>query len=146
MKILLQKVNQAKVTVNNQTIGQIETGLLLLVGLAKSDDESNFDRAIKKILSLRLWANSEGQMFDQSVQDVNGGVLVVSQFTLLANCRRGLRPDFSAAMESARAKKLYNNFIDRWRSVWPLVQTGGFGDYMHVELINDGPITLWLEF
>lgn len=146
MKILLQKVKKASVEVDTKVVSQIDRGLLLLVGFGKQDDNSSFDKAIDKLLSLRLWPDQDGKMFSASVREIDGSVLLVSQFTLLANCKKGLRPDFSQAMQSAEAEKLYNDFVNRFREKWSRVETGVFGGYMQVELVNDGPVTLLLDF
>lgn len=146
MKIVLQRVSQASVTVNNEIIGEIGRGLLLLVGFSAQDTSNNFDACIEKILNLRIFQNAE-KHFDLSLRDINGEVLAVSQFTLLAETAKGRRPDFFKAMPPDPAKSMYDDFIKRLKSAGiKNVQTGEFGADMKVSLINDGPVTLLLDF
>ena len=143
MKALLQRVKRSWVKVDGQEIASIETGLNILLGVMDQDSEVDIDKLIKKIVNLRIFPNAEGR-FDRSIKDIEGEALVVSQFTLAANCKRGNRPDFSAAMEPKRAKELYELFVNRLQEHIP-VQTGQFGAMMEVGIINDGPVTIILD-
>ena len=144
MKSLLQRVSRATVTVNAQTVGEIEHGLLVFLGLDRDDDRAGADRMVDKLLAYRVFADSEGRM-NASVVDVHGGVLLVSQFTLSADTRKGLRPGFSSAMPPREAEQLYDYTLAELRRHHPLVASGVFGADMQVSLINDGPVTFLLN-
>lgn len=145
MKSVIQRVTQASVTVDNQVIGQIGRGILVLFGVEKSDDESQLDYHIGKLLRLRIFADENGKM-NRSIQDIGGELLIVSQFTLAGDCRKGNRPGFDNAMPPAEAEQMYNRFVDRLRLESGLtVETGAFGAMMQVSLVNDGPVTFLLE-
>ena len=145
MKVVLQRVLQAEVRVDGAVSGEIGPGLLLLVGLGKDDDEKKLAPLAAKLCNMRVFED-EGGRFDKSVLDVQGGVLLVSQFTLLADTKKGRRPDFFNAMEPARASALFDRFVEEFRAlgVSP-VATGVFGAHMKVSLVNDGPVTIVLE-
>lgn len=144
MKIILQRVNHAKVTVNNSIIGQINKGLLLFIGISKEFSEEKLDPMVEKILKLRLWeSNQKG--FDLSIQDIQGEILIVSQFTLHADCNKGNKPCFNKSAQYEIAQKIYNQFINKIKQSGLKTQTGQFGAMMKVELENDGPVTLILE-
>lgn len=146
MRIVLQRVSQASVTVDNSVVGQIGPGVVLLVGLAKSDSIDSIERSIEKIVTLRIFSD-EGGRFQHSLIDVAGQALLISQFTLLADTSKGRRPDFFAAMEPIAAKQLYEKYLECFRVRLPgKVETGIFGASMHVSLINDGPVSLVLDF
>jgi D-tyrosyl-tRNA(Tyr) deacylase len=144
MKSLLQRVSRATVTVNAETVGEIEHGLLVFLGLDRDDDRAGADRMVDKLLAYRVFADSEGRM-NASVVDVHGGVLLVSQFTLSADTRTGLRPGFSSAMPPREAEQLYDYTLAQLRRHHPLVASGVFGADMQVSLVNDGPVTFLLN-
>ena len=141
MKIVLQRVVEARVKVNKKVVGEIGNGIVLLVGFAKDDQDSDFDWYIKKTLNLRIFPDQYGKM-NKSIFDIEGEVLIVSQFTLLGNCKKGRRPSYDKAASSEQAKKLYEIFIKKYKKAYKKVQTGEFQAKMQVELINDGPVTL----
>ena len=144
MKSLLQRVSRATVTVNAEIVGEIEHGLLVFLGLDRGDDRASADRMVDKLLAYRVFADSEGRM-NASVVDVHGGVLLVSQFTLSADTRKGLRPGFSSAMPPREAEQLYDYTLAQLRRHHPLVASGVFGADMQVSLVNDGPVTFLLN-
>lgn len=144
MKVLLQRVSGAKVTVANETVGEIERGLLLFIGIEKHDTPSTLIRMADKVLGYRVFADDEQRM-NRNVQDVGGGLLVVSQFTLAADTAKGLRPGFSKAAAPDSARALYEQFVHELRSRYPPIATGVFAADMQVSLINDGPVTFLLE-
>ena len=144
MKALLQRVSQASVTVEGQVTGEIGRGLLVLLCAEPQDDEAVADRLLAKILKLRIFADEAGKM-NRSVQDVQGGLLLVSQFTLAADCSGGNRPSFTAAAPAAHGQALFDYSVQRARALHAQVATGIFGADMQVALVNDGPVTIWLE-
>jgi D-tyrosyl-tRNA(Tyr) deacylase len=144
MKALIQRVSSASVSVNAECIGHIDRGLLVLLGVEKNDGETQLARLCEKLLAYRVFADADGKM-NLSVRDIQGQLLVVSQFTLAADTNKGLRPSFSSAAEPARAKQLYEQLIEKLRSENMHVETGQFAADMQVELINDGPVTFLLE-
>jgi D-aminoacyl-tRNA deacylase len=144
MKALLQRVSRASVTVNEECVAEIEQGLLVLLGLDRGDDRAGAERMVDKLLGYRLFADGQGRM-NCSVVDVHGGVLLVSQFTLSADTRQGLRPGFSSAMPPAEAAPLYDYFLSRLQHCHPRVASGVFGAEMQVSLVNEGPVTFLLE-
>ncbi len=144
MKALLQRVSRASVTVDARCVGEIGPGLLVLLGLDKADDRLAADRMVDKLLAYRVFADAEGRM-NRSVADTGGGVLLVSQFTLSADTRKGLRPSFSRALPPAEAARLYDYFLAQLRQCHPHVAAGVFGADMQVSLVNDGPVTFLLE-
>lgn len=130
---------------DGQVIGRIGAGVLVLFGVEKGDDEAKLDYHVGKLLKLRLFADEAGKM-NRSVQDIGGGLLLVSQFTLAGDCRKGTRPSFDGAMPPAEAELLYNRYVARLRAESGLtVETGAFGAMMQVALVNDGPVTFLLE-
>jgi D-tyrosyl-tRNA(Tyr) deacylase len=145
MRIVLQRVKEASVTVAGEKISAIGPGLLLLVGVAQGDGAPEADWLAEKVAGLRIMADDEGKM-NRSVRDVGGAVLAVSQFTLLADTRKGKRPSFVGAAPPEEATRLFDNFCERLRAtgVDP-VETGRFGAMMDVSLVNDGPVTILLE-
>lgn len=145
MRILLQRVTSASVVVENQTIGSIERGYLLLVGVGKGDTQAAVDKLAKKIVNLRLFPNDAGK-FDRSLLDIGGGALVVSQFTLFGDARKGNRPSFIDAAPPELASPLCDVFAQALKVLGvPRVESGRFGADMQVSLCNDGPVTLWLD-
>lgn len=144
MRALIQRVKQAKVEVNGKVIGQIEQGLLVLVGLAKTDTPQTAEKMLTKILAYRLFGDDNGRM-NLNIGQVNGGLLLVSQFTLMAETRKGLRPDFGPAMPPDAARELFSQLVAHAKQSYPNVQTGTFGADMQVSLQNDGPVTFMLD-
>ena len=145
MRVLIQRVSKATVTVNNEVTGQILYGLLLLAGFEETDDQSDIDWCAKKTANMRIFADDHGLM-NQSVIDLNGDVLAVSQFTLHASTKKGNRPSFIKAAKPEKAKALYESFLQSLDSLIPgKVESGIFGADMKVELLNDGPVTIWLD-
>lgn len=141
---LLQRVSRADVVVAGETVGQIGQGLLVLVAVERGDTEAQADRLLERLLGYRVFADDEGRM-NRSLQDVAGGLLLVSQFTLAADTRKGTRPGFSPAAAPQEGERLFNYLLERARITHPVVQTGVFGAHMAVSLINDGPVTFWLR-
>lgn len=144
MRAVVQRVRRASVTVEGQVVGSIGPGLLVLLGVGRDDADRDADYLAAKIRDLRLFADADGRM-NRSVAEVGGAVLVVSQFTLFGDCRRGRRPSYGAAAPPDRARKLYEALIERLRLHEVPVQTGEFQAMMTVELANDGPVTVLLD-
>lgn len=146
MKIIIQRVSSASVTVNQEVVAQIRNGLLLLVGMGEGDVSSKFEAIIEKIINLRIFSNPSGR-FDFSLLDVKGEVILVPQFTLFADTSKGRRPEFFKAMSPAEAKSLFEDFFEQFKLSYPAkVEAGIFGADMKVALVNDGPVTIPLEF
>lgn len=143
MKFVIQKVTHASVTVEDQIIGKIGKGFLVLIGIAENDTYEIADKLIKKLLGLRIFEDENGKT-NLSLHDVNGELLLVSQFTLYADCRKGNRPSFTKAGNPKLANELYEYIIKQCREQFP-VETGSFGADMKVELLNDGPFTIILD-
>ena len=145
MRVLLQRVTSASVTVDGQIVGAIEHGLVLLVGVGHDDTGADVDALADKIVHLRIFNDAEGK-FNRSLLDVEGSALVVSQFTLYADARKGRRPSFSGAAPPQHAEPLCDQFVDRLQQLGvPHVAGGRFGAAMHVEIHNDGPVTISLD-
>lgn len=145
MKIVVQRVKRASVTVDEEVTGSIDRGLMLLVGIHESDTKKKIDWCCRKISKLRIFEDDEGKM-NRSVQDVEGGILVVSQFTLYGDTRKGTRPSFIEAAKPDVAEPLYDYMVDCFKQITDLnIQEGVFGAMMDVELINDGPVTIIVE-
>lgn len=144
MKVVIQRVQRASVTIDGQVHGAIDKGYLVLLGVAHEDDEKTADRIVKKMINLRIFADENGKT-NLSLKDVGGSLLVVSQFTLYADCSHGNRPGFTNAAKPDHANALYEYFVDKCREQVENVQTGSFGADMKVELVNDGPFTIILE-
>lgn len=144
MRALIQRVSEACVVVENSCVGKIGPGLLVFLGIEKTDTEKIADRLLRKVLNYRVFSDADGKM-NLNVQQVGGGVLIVSQFTLVADTHKGLRPSFSTAAEPLRAKSLYHYFTNQARASHNTVATGEFAADMQVQLINDGPVTFILE-
>ena len=138
---VLQRVREARVEVDGHITGQIERGLLALVCAEKGDTEAEADKLLAKMLKLRIFSDEAGKM-NLSVQDVGGGLLIVSQFTLAADTKGGNRPSFTGAAAPDEGRRLYNYFVDKARAAHPVVQTGEFAADMQVHLLNDGPVTI----
>lgn len=144
MRLLIQRVSQAKVTVGDEVTGQIENGLLVFLGITHGDSEKEVDYLIEKIVTLRVFPG-EGGEFDRPLADSGGGLLIVSQFTLYGSTNKGRRPDFTSSAPPAIAEPLYELFIKKLQERGLNVATGRFGAMMKVELTNDGPATFMLE-
>lgn len=141
---LLQRVSEARVDVDGATIGRIGPGLLVLVCAERGDTEAEAGRLLAKLLKLRIFTDAAGKM-NQSVQDVGGGLLLVSQFTLAADTRGGNRPSFTGAAAPDEGRRLYDYFVAQARAAHPVVETGRFAADMKVHLVNDGPVTIPLR-
>lgn len=141
---LLQRVKNASVTVNDQVMGAVGQGLLVLVCAEKGDSEEQCEKLAKKVLAYRIFEDENGKM-NKSVSDIGGEILIVSQFTLAADTAKGLRPSFTPAADPETGKRLYEHFIEKVRESGLKTQTGQFGANMQVALINDGPVTIWLK-
>ena len=144
MMSVIQRVKHARVEVDGRITGQIEQGLLALVCAERGDTEAEADKLLTKMLKLRIFSDEAGKM-NKSVQDVGGGLLIVSQFTLAADTKGGNRPSFTAAAAPDEGWRLYNYFVDKARAAHPVVQTGEFAADMQVHLVNDGPVTIPLR-
>jgi D-tyrosyl-tRNA(Tyr) deacylase len=146
MRAVCQRVSEARVRVDGELYGEIAQGLVVLLGVERGDDAAEAGRLAGKVGKLRIFEGDTGN-FDRSVQDVGGGALIVSQFTLITDSRRqkGTRPDFSHAAPKAEAEPVYETFCQAIRDLGIPVQTGVFGAYMTLELVNDGPVTIVLE-
>ncbi|MGT2837025.1 D-aminoacyl-tRNA deacylase [Streptococcus macacae] len=143
MKIVIQRVSKASLSINGEQRASIQQGLLLLVGIAPDDFLEDLDYAVRKIVHMRIFSDQEGKM-NLSIQDIKGEILSVSQFTLFANTKKGNRPAFTGAAKPDRARYLYDQFNQRLGQFLP-VQTGLFGADMQVSLLNDGPVTIILD-
>jgi D-tyrosyl-tRNA(Tyr) deacylase len=144
MIALIQRVSQAEVRVRTQLTGAIDRGVLAFIGVQREDTESDADRLLERLLAYRIFADGEGRM-NLDVRAIGGGVLLVSQFTLAADTRSGTRPGFSTAAAPERARQLFEYLVAQARAAHPRIATGEFGADMQVSLVNDGPVTFWLE-
>jgi D-tyrosyl-tRNA(Tyr) deacylase len=144
MRAVVQRVTRASVTVGEEVVGEINRGLVVLLGVARDDSEADADYLVSKIAALRIFDDEEGTM-NRSVKDIGGGLLVVSQFTLYGDVRRGLRPSWIGAARPEIAEPLYEYFLKQARPVVNRIEAGSFGRDMQVELVNDGPVTILLD-
>ncbi|QRF57092.1 D-aminoacyl-tRNA deacylase [Variovorax sp. UC122_21] len=144
MKAVLQRVAQARVDIAGRTVGEIGAGLLVLLCAERGDSDAAADRMLAKMLKLRIFSDEAGKM-NRSVQDIGGGLLVVSQFTLAADVSGGNRPSFTLAAPPDEGRRLYDHFVAKARAAHPVVATGEFGADMQVHLLNDGPVTIPLQ-
>jgi D-aminoacyl-tRNA deacylase len=144
MRVVIQRVSRASVQVESRVAGEIGAGVLVLLGVAEADGDAEADRLAEKVARLRIFENREGR-FDRSLLDTGGAVLVVSQFTLIADTAKGNRPSFTGAAEPEEAERLYERFCAALADLGVEVKTGSFGARMEVELVNDGPVTIVLE-
>lgn len=144
MKAVIQRVSRASVSVEGRVVGEIDHGLMILLGVTRGDTEQDLDRLLAKIVKLRIFEDENGRM-NRSVQDVEGGLLVISQFTLMANYRHGNRPDFLEAAPPAEAERLYELFLAKAAPYVTRVAHGQFGAHMDVSLCNDGPVTICMD-
>ncbi|HEY5810722.1 MAG TPA: D-aminoacyl-tRNA deacylase, partial [Povalibacter sp.] len=141
---LLQRVSSARVEIDHQAVGAISCGLLVLVGIERGDTDVQADRLVERLLTYRVFPDTQGRM-NRNLQDIAGGLLLVPQFTLAADTRKGTRPGFSPAAEPEEGKRRFEYLVERARAQHSLVQTGVFGADMQVSLTNDGPVTFWLQ-
>ena len=156
MRVVLQRVTRASVTVNGECVGAVDKGLMLLVGIDTEDTLADVDYCVRKCLHAKLWPDSKGGTGDsprgrgewrESVMDIQGGLLVISQFTLFGNIKKGTKPDFHRAMPPGKASELFATFVDTMRKSYvpERVQQGVFGGYMTIDMVNDGPVTIIVE-
>ncbi len=141
---LLQRVTQARVDIDGETVGEIDRGLLVLVGVEKEDDASRADRLLERLLGYRIFEDEQGRM-NLSLHDIDGGLLLVPQFTLTADTRKGRRPSFDPAAPPALGERLFDHLLAQARAQHGQVASGQFGADMQVHLVNDGPATFWLQ-
>ena len=144
MRAVIQRVTRASVTIDGETVGEIGNGLVVLLGIARDDTTDDADYLVPKIAALRIFDDAEGKM-NRSLKDTGGGLLIVSQFTLYGDVRRGLRPSWSDAAAPEIAEPLYDYFVESSRRLLERVETGSFRAMMQVELVNDGPVTILLD-
>lgn len=144
MRAVIQRVKRASVRVEDKFYSSISKGLLIFLGIGKNDNDNDIEYLVKKITNLRIFENESGKLH-LSVKDINGELLIVSQFTLYADCKKGNRPSFDNAETPERAKNLYEKFIENIKQTGVKVKTGIFGAKMDIELINDGPVTIFLD-
>ena len=144
MRFVIQRVTKAQVDVNGATIGKIGKGFLVLIGVSREDNRAIADKLVKKLIGLRIFEDAEGKT-NLSLADVEGSLLLVSQFTLYADCKKGNRPSFIHAGAPDEAEALYEYIIERCRENVPVVETGSFGAEMKISLVNDGPFTIILD-
>ena len=144
MRALVQRVLQASVVTGNSQVGSIDKGLLVFLGVSKGDGEEDSRYLVNKVLNLRIFADADSH-FERSALDVGAEFLIVSQFTLYADTRRGRRPDFTAAAPAQEAEQLYRRTVELFKESGLKVETGHFGEYMQVSLMNDGPVTILLD-
>ena len=144
MRILVQRVSKASVTIDQKVHSQIGPGLLIFLGIHKEDKEAHASWLAEKCTHLRLFSDTQDKM-NLSVQDIEGEILIVSQFTLYGSCKAGRRPEFTQSARGEQAETLYEYFVSEVTKQYPEVQTGVFGAYMEVELVNDGPVTFMIE-
>ncbi len=144
MIALLQRVTQASVSIDGETVGRIGRGLLVLVGVQREDDERKAERLLERLLGYRVFPDEQGRM-NRSLRDIEGGLLLVPQFTLVADTRKGTRPGFSRGAPPELGRRLFTHLVERACVVHPVVASGRFGADMQVSLVNDGPVTFWLE-
>lgn len=144
MKLVIQKVSHASVETEGASIAEIQKGFLVLVGIGKNDTKETIDQYVKKMVNLRIFTDENGKT-NLSLKDVNGEILLVSQFTLYANCKKGNRPSFFDTGEPEKAQQLYEYMVEKVKEFVPVVQTGKFGALMKVSLINEGPFTILLD-
>lgn len=144
MKAFIQRVSEAKVEVRERVFSQIGKGLLVFLGIEKGDTDADIDYLVKKVSQMRIFEDDQ-QKINRSAPDIGGEILVISQFTLCADCRKGNRPSFDHAEDPAKAKNKYDQFIRQLRNSGMQVSTGAFGSHMRVHLVNDGPVTILLD-
>jgi D-tyrosyl-tRNA(Tyr) deacylase len=143
MKVVLQRVLSGKVVVSGETVGEIGQGIVVLVGFEKGDINSYIDKMVDKIVNLRIFEDAAGKM-NLSVKDINGSLLIIPNFTLAADCRKGRRPSFQSSEDPERAEEMFKRFVEKCKELGVEVQTGIFGADMKVHIVNDGPVTFIL--
>lgn len=144
MKILIQRVKEASVKVDSELVSEIGQGILVFIGVEKSDSGENVEKAVKKVLNLRIFPDDNGKM-NKSLMDIQGEMLIVSQFTLCGDCKKGTRPSFDNSARPEIAQKLYEEFVNNIKNAGIKTGTGIFGAMMDVSLINDGPVTFHIS-
>ena len=144
MIALIQRVSEARIIVGDEVVAAIARGVLALIGVRRGDDDAAIARLLERLLSYRIFPDSEGRM-NLSVRDVAGGLLLVPQFTLAADTKKGTRAGFSTAAEPGEARRLFAQLVESAKATYPPVSAGVFGAHMKVALVNDGPVTFWLE-
>ena len=144
MIALIQRVTNASVTVNSEIIGSIDHGIMALIGVEKNDSPEKADKLLRRLLGYRIFSDSNDKM-NLSLAEVQGGLLLVPQFTLAADTNKGMRPSFSSAASPQLGEELFNYFVEQAKQQYPIVQTGQFSADMQVNLCNDGPVTFWLN-
>ncbi len=144
MRFVIQRVGRASVRIDHEVKGSIEKGFLVLIGIGVGDDEQVADKLIKKLVNMRIFEDGEGKT-NLALSDVGGGLLLVSQFTLYADCRKGNRPSFTGAAKPDEAERLYDYIVQKCREKIPVVEQGEFGADMKIDLLNDGPFTIILD-
>ena len=144
MRAIIQRVNKSNLYISNVLHSSIDVGLLVLIGFESSDNHVDIEKITKKIINMRIFADSENKM-NLSVNDIQGELLIVSQFTLYADCKKGNRPSFIKSAKAIQAQKIYNEFVNYISNHYKLVKTGEFGADMDIELINNGPVTIQLD-
>ena len=144
MRFVIQRVNEASVTVNEEVIGSIQKGYMVLIGISETDTQETADKLVRKMIGLRIFEDENGKT-NLSLADVRGSLLLISQFTLYANCKKGNRPSFIEAGNPEKAESLYQYIIEECKKKVPIVVTGSFGAEMYVSLVNHGPFTILLD-
>ena len=144
MRFVIQRVNEASVTVNEEVIGSIQKGYMVLIGISETDTQETADKLVRKMIGLRIFEDENGKT-NLSLADVRGSLLLISQFTLYANCKKGNRPSFIEAGNPEKAESLYQYIIEECKNKVPIVETGSFGAEMYVSLVNHGPFTILLD-
>ena len=144
MRFVIQRVMHSKVTINGEVRGQIGKGFMVLIGVGEEDTVEIADKMIHKMVNMRIFEDENGKM-NKSLTDIGGDILIVSQFTLAAETSKGLRPSFTTAADPETGKKLYEHFVSKVKESGLRTETGEFGAYMQVALVNDGPVTIWLK-
>lgn len=144
MRAVVQRISYGNVKVDRKTVGEIDKGLLVFLGIGKDDDERDIEYLVNKILGLRIFED-ENEKMNLSLPDIEGDILIVSQFTLYGDVRKGKRPNFTESAPPEMAEKMYNQFVSRFREYDIKVEEGIFGAYMDVSLVNDGPVTILLD-
>ena len=144
MRFVIQRVNEASVTVNEEVIGSIQKGYMVLIGISETDTQETADKLVRKMIGLRIFEDENGKT-NMSLADVRGSLLLISQFTLYANCKKGNRPSFIEAGNPEKAESLYQYIIEECKKKVPIVETGSFGAEMYVSLVNHGPFTILLD-
>ena len=144
MRFVIQRVNEASVTVNEEVIGSLQKGYMVLIGISETDTQETADKLVRKMIGLRIFEDENGKT-NLSLADVRGSLLLISQFTLYANCKKGNRPSFIEAGNPEKAESLYQYIIEECKKKVPIVETGSFGAEMYVSLVNHGPFTILLD-